>query len=112
MPFEWINETVTVIRAVMVTSNHRTERDWANAQTHVVENCVVQKAASSTDFADPARVRSIDRTLIAPYGADIEEGDRIVSCGRTYVIDGLPTDVRSPSGAVSHMEADLVAWSG
>ena len=112
MPFSWFDKTVTVLRAPVVQYGTRSERDWSQASEHRVAECALVRPTSSTDWRDPARTRAIDKLLIAPYGSDIREGDRISYGGRTYEVDGIPEDRESPTGAVSHLRAALVAWSG
>ena len=112
MPFSWFDKTVTVLRAPVVQYGMRSERDWSQASEHRVAECALVRPTSSTDWRDPARTRAIDRLLIAPHGSDIREGDRIVYGGRTYEVDGIADDRESPTGAVSHLRAALVAWSG
>lgn len=112
MPFSWFDKTVTVRRAPMVQYGARTERDWSKATSRSVSECILVRPTSSTDWGDPARTRAIDKVLIAPHGSDIREGDRISYGGRTYEVDGVPEDRESPTGAVSHLRAALVAWSG
>lgn len=112
MPFSWFDKTVTVLRAPVVQYGMRSERDWSQATSRTVRECILVRPASSTDWRDPARTRAIDKVLIAPYGSDIREGDRISYGGRTYEVDGIAEDRESPTGAVSHMRAALVAWSG
>lgn len=112
MPFSWFDRTVTVLRAPVVQYGTRSERDWSQATSRTVHECILVRPASSTDWDDPARTRAIDMVLIAPYGSDIREGDRILCEGRTYEVDGIPANRTSPTGAVSHVRAALVAWSG
>lgn len=112
MPFSWFDRTVTVRRAPIVAYGMRRERDWSQASDHSISECALVRPTSSTDWDDPARTRAIDMVLIAPYGSDIREGDRISYGGRTYEVDGVPEDRESPTGAVSHLRAALVAWSG
>lgn len=112
MPFSWFDRTVTVSRAPIVAYGTRRERDWSQASEHSISECALVRPTSSTDWDDPARTRAIDMVLIAPYGSDIREGDRILCEGRTYEVDGIPANRTSPTGAVSHVRAALVAWSG
>lgn len=108
----WCNEAVTVRRAAMATVGTRQERDWANATESTVSGCILVRPRTSTDFGDPARTRAIDWLLLAPPASDIAEGDRIVHGGRVYEVDGIALERTSPSGAVSHVRAALVAWGG
>lgn len=108
----WCTDAVTVERAPLVTTNGRTERDWAIAQTHVVGGCSVQTTNTNANLADPSAVAGVDVTLYAPPAADIADGDRITWGGRQFVIDGVPYAWTSPTGRVSHVQARLVAWAG
>lgn len=112
MPFSWFDKTVTVRRAPVVQYGVRSERDWSQATERMVAECILVRPTSSTDWGNAAEPRAIDRVLLAPHGADIREGDRIVYGGRTYEVKGVPEDRESPTGAVSHLRAALVAWSG
>ena len=107
----WCDRTVTIMRAPM-TTGLRAERDWAQATTHDVGGCGLVRPSTSTEFSDPSRVRAIDWLLLAPPAADVAEGDRVVVDGRTYEIDGMPVVRTSPTGAVSHLRAELVGWGG
>lgn len=112
MPPSWFDRTVTVLRAPIAAYGARSERDWSQASEHSIAECILVRPTSSTDWRNAAEPRAIDKVLIAPHGADIREGDRIVYGGRTYEVDGIPEDRESPTGAVSHLRAALVAWSG
>lgn len=108
----WCNETVTVLRAPQRTVGTRTERDWANAQPHVLTGCLVVPSGTSTGFGTVDAVSTADATLYAPQGADIAEGDRVQFDGAPYVVDGIPYAWKSPTGRVSHLQARLRKWAG
>ena len=108
----WCQDSVTVLRARQRTIGTRTERDWANAQSHVIAGCSVQPAGTSTGFGTVDAVSTADATLYAPHGADISEGDRVQHGGATYVVDGIPYAWTSPTGRVSHLQARLRKWAG
>ena len=112
MPFDWWDESATVLRAPMATANGRTERDWSSATSATIHGCAFVRPRSGSDWADPARTRSLEWLLLAPTGSDVRAGDRVVRDGVTYEVDGVPTERRSPTGAVSHLRAELVAWGG
>lgn len=108
----WCRQSVTVLRAPVVTRGMRSERDWANAQSHELSGCSVQPASTSSDFAAVDAVATADATLYAPPLSDIQEGDRVVFAGDTYVVDGIPYEWESPTGRVSHLQARLRRWEG
>lgn len=108
----WCKQTVTVLRAPTRTVGKRTERDWANAQTHTIGGCSVQPAGTSTGFGTMDAVANADAILYAPPSADIAEGDRVEFGGATYVVDGIPYGWESPTGRVSHLQARLTKWAG
>ena len=108
----WCQDSVTVKRAPLVTTGHRSERDWAHATTHTIAGCSVQLAGTSTGFGTVDAVSTADATLYAPVGANLAEGDRVSFGGATYVIDGIPYAWTSPTGRVSHVQARLRKWAG
>ena len=108
----WCSDTVTVLRAPLVTNGTRTERDWTDAQGHAITGCSVQPAGTSSDFGTVDAVANADATLYAPPSADIAEGDRVAFAGATYVVDGIPYEWKSPTGRVSHLQARLRKWAG
>lgn len=108
----WCTDSVTVTRAPLATSNGRTERDWSHAQTHNLTGCSVQQTSTATDFGAVDATHAISATLYAPPSSDIQAEDRIVHGSRTYVVNGAPATVNSPTGAVSHVMALLSAWGG
>ena len=108
----WCQDSVTVLRAPQRTVGARTERDWTNAQSHVLRGCSVQPSGTSSAFGTVDAVSTADATLYAPPNADIAEGDRVQFDGATYVVDGIPYAWRSPTGRVSHLQARLRKWAG
>lgn len=108
----WCQDTATVLRAPLVARGMRTERDWANAQSHELTGCSVQPGGTSTGFGTVDAVSVTDATLYAPPSADVAEGDRVEFAGATYVVDGIPYEWKSPTGRVSHLQARLRKWEG
>ena len=106
------SETVTVLRAPLVDSRGTKERDWANAESHEVAGCNVQPSSTSTGRTDPRESVSFDAVLYAPEGADIKPADRVSCSLGTFSVDGEPQDWESPTGALSHLEANLSKWEG
>ena len=106
----WCNDTVTVWRAPYVEQRGTKVRDWANAEPHEVAGCSVQPAGTSTAWTDPRQALTVQATLFAPLGADIREGDRIEFAGARYSLNGAPLPYRSPTGAASHLFAQLTDW--
>lgn len=105
-------ETVTVSRAPLVASRGTSERDWANATSHVVAGCLVQPAQTSQGASEPRPGISLAATLHAPPGADLAAHDRVkCSLGRFRVV-GAPMAVTSPTGALSHVRAELSREEG
>ena len=106
----WCSDAVTVRRAPYKEQRGTRVRDWENATEHTVEGCSVQPASTSTQWTDPRQALTVRAVLYAPPGADIVEGDRIDFAGASYALDGAPLEWRSPTGAVSHVQAQLVDW--
>lgn len=112
MPLSFMNETVTVIRAPLKDVRGTKVRDWANAATHAVENCLV--TAQSTMQDRDGRELQISDTyrLRAMYDADIDAGDRITWDGETFEVDGDVFKTKSPTGRVSSTRCAISKWSG
>ena len=112
MLHSWCDDTVTVLRAPVVTAGMRSERDWSQAASHTVSGCSLQPAGTSTAFGTVDAVSGADATLYAPPSSDIVEGDRIEFGGVVYVVDGIPYAWKSPTGRVSSKQARLKKWAG
>ena len=108
----WCKTTVTVRRAPLVDSRGTKVRDWSAYVEHEVTGCSVQPASSATAWTDQRQPVTYDAVLYAPPGADVEDGDRIVYAGATYAVDGAPMPWASPTGAIDHVQANLVTWRG
>jgi hypothetical protein len=108
----WCNDSVTVIRAPMVSVRGTKERDWSRAERHVVAGCSVQPIATSTNRNEPRNAVSATMRLLAPPNSDIEAGDRIEFGGGTYSVDGIPPSWRSPFGGCDHMDVTITEWRG
>ena len=111
LPF-WCNDSVTIIRAPLVSVRGTLERDWANAEKHVVEGCSLQPTSTYTDRNDPRDSSSISAQLFAPPASDIERGDRVLFDGLEFSVDGFAMSLRSPFGGCDHMVCNLTDWSG
>lgn len=112
MPLSFMNDTVTVVRAPMITKNGAEVRDWKNATTFMLTNVQVTAQATSRDFEGRVTQVSDRRTLRAKYQADIQPGDRIEWNGDTYEVDGEVFHTKSPTGRVSSTRCTLVRWEG
>ena len=110
----WCNDSVTVVRAPIVTERGREQRDWANARRFVVRGCSLQPSTTETSFDGARRDPSESTaTLICPYGADVSKGDRVIDAdGRSWLVDGVPMGVRSPTGMASNLKVTLREWRG
>lgn len=105
-------ETVSVVRAPLVSVRGTEERDWSASEAHEVAGCSVQFDSTATDRSDARASVSDAATLYAPPGADVAEGDRIRCDLGTFEVNGTPMPRRSPTGAVSHVECQLTRWKG
>lgn len=112
MPLSFMNDSVTVRRAPLVTRNGVQKRDWDNATEHTVANVQVTAASTSRDFDGRVLNVADGRTLRARYAADIQPGDRIVWDGAVYEVDGDVFHSKSPTGRVSSTRCSLVRWEG
>lgn len=109
----WCRDTVTVLRAPVVTRNGREARDWKQAVPHELAGCSLQPSSTETAFDGAQRNASASAArLLCPPGADVREGDRIVAGDGTWEVDGVPMAVTSPTGAASNLSVTLRAWRG
>lgn len=104
-------QSVTRIRPGVKTVRGSDIPDWENATSLVISGCSVQPAA--TEMSQDGRVLGIldGMTAYLPPGADVQEGDRIVYDGETYVLDGAPR-VWEAVFNLSHVQIRLRRWSG
>lgn len=104
-------QSVTRIRPGVKTVRGSDIPDWDNATSLVISGCSVQPAA--TEMSQDGRVLGIldGMTAYLPPGADVQEGDRIVYDGETYVLDGAPR-VWKAAFNLSHVQIRLRRWSG
>lgn len=104
-------QSVTRIRPGVKTVRGSDIPDWENATSLVISGCSVQPAA--TEMSQDGRVLGIldGMTAYLPPGADVQEGDRIVYNGETYVLDGAPR-VWEAAFNLSHVQIRLRRWSG
>lgn len=112
MLHSWCTQAVTVHRAALVDARGSKVRDWNNAATHRIGGCSVQPAATGSDEFNRAEQSTNRWTLYAPPGTDVQRGDRVEFGGTMYEVDGTPYDWQSPTGRVSHRQANLVEWVG
>lgn len=108
----WANDTVTRIRPGSTTRRGSTEPDWTVATSQSISGCSMQPA--STSLSQDGRVLGISEgyTCYFPPGADVQASDRIGFDGKTYTITGELKEWRSPTGRVTHIQAQLERWSG
>ena len=112
MPLSFMTKTVTVLRAPLFQSRGSFTRNWGEAQSHVIGNCQVTGVATSQERDGRVTQVSDRKRLRAPFGSDIQAGDRVVVDGVTYEVDGEVFCTESPTGAVSSVRCDLVKWGG
>lgn len=112
MPLSFFKDSVTVLRAPIISKNGMEKRDWQNAVEHTIFNVQVTAQSTSRDFEGRIEQVSDRRTLRAAYDADVLAGDRIKWDGDIYEIEGLVFHTKSPSGKASSTRCTLVRWNG
>lgn len=105
-------QSVKVVRAPYKDSRGTKVRDWSGtlAKTEV-KGCEFQPVTSDTAWTDPAQAVTIDARLWMPAGTDIQPDDRVEVGSDVYAVQGAPKVWQSPTGAVDHIECDLVRWA-
>lgn len=112
MPLSFMTDSVTVWRAELITKNGQQVRDWRNATSHTVTDCLVTPQSTSREFDGRVTQVTDRRTLRTMYDADIVEGDRVEWCGNTYEIDGEVFHTKSPTGRISTTRCSIIRWEG
>lgn len=105
-------DTVTVVRPTIGPNRYGDDVvDWSTPTLIDIPGCRVIPAAGAEMVVDRDQV--IRRSLLfAPPSADIRATDRIRWQGADYDVDGDVRHWRGPSGALAHIEADLVRVEG
>ena len=105
-------QTVTRVRPGATTSRGSVVPDWTNATTKEITGCSMQPAGTS--LSQDGRVLGImdGFTCFMPADADVQAGDRIVFGGVTYEINGEIRGWPSATGALDHIEINLVRYAG
>ena len=116
MLHSFCHDSVTVVRPGSKQARGTTVADWSVAQSHAIAGCSVQTPNTSMDL-DGRRQTSLAGTLYAPPSVDVRAGDRIdwtdaSGNAHRFLVDGEPMPWVSPTGRVSHVQADLVEWRG
>jgi hypothetical protein len=108
----WANDTVTRIRPGQIERRGSIEPDWTHPTEVQISGCSVQPA--TTSLTQDGRVLGITDvyTCYFPPGVDVAAGDKIRFNGKDYQLMGEPHEWRSPTGAVSSIQAQLERWSG
>jgi len=105
-------ESVIRLRAGTITERGSEIPDWSNPAQAIIDGCLVQPA--STTLTQDGRIEGISEglTVYFPPGTDVASGDRIAYDGQVYIIAGEIKKWKSPSGAVSNLQASLERWKG
>ena len=107
------SKTAYIYRAPYKSERGTQVRDWSSesVQVETVKNCSFQPITSATAWTDPSQAVTSQWRLFMPPGTDIMADDRVQVDGVMYAINGSPEIWESPTGAVSHIAANLIEWS-
>jgi hypothetical protein len=106
-------ETVTRLRLTAAAdrfSGEATSADWSNPDELDIPNCAFDPGDSLEPLAAGRDAVLTKPTVYAPSGSDVTALDRLIVRGRTWQVDGDPSDYRSPfsgwrPGMVIHLKA-------
>lgn len=116
MPFSWHTDTITRIRAPLVTSPYGDpERDWDAATSTPLSGWRIQPMQGSrVNVADTLPRDGLDRRhrAFGPFASDVLTTDRIEWQGETWRIEGDVDRWRSPTGSIAHTELILARMEG
>lgn len=104
-------DEITVARAGVKSSRGVNIRDWDNATTHKITGCSVQPTGTDSTY-DTREGVVVRAKAYLPPDADIQAGDRVSWQGRTFIVDGQPLPINSPTGRLLHIKATLTDWEG
>ena len=108
----WANDSITRLRAAVITQRGSEIPDWSNPDSLVIPGCSVQPAGTSLTEDGRVQGTSDGCTCFLPPGSDVRAGDRILYNGATYTIMGEPRRWTSPTGLVSNVQLQLERWYG
>lgn len=105
-------QTVVRLRPGETTSRGSVIPDWEHVSELAISGCSMQPA--STSLSQDGRVLGISDgfTCYMPADADVQAGDRIAFKGKIYAINGDPREWPSATGALDHIQLNLVRWTG
>ena len=108
----WANDTVTRLRATIITQRGSEIPDWSNPDRLTITGCSMQPAGTSLTQDGRVQGTTDGYTCYLPPGADVLAGDRIEYDGNVYTINGEPRAWQSPTGRVSNTQLQLERWYG
>lgn len=108
----WANDTITRLRAAIITQRGSEIPDWTNPDRLTIHGCSMQPAGTSLTQDGRVQGTTDGYTCYLPPGADVIAGDRIEYGGNVYTINGEPRVWQSPTGWVSNTQLQLERWYG
>ena len=108
----WANDTVTRLRAAVITRRGSEIPDWENPDRLEIPGCSMQPAGTSLTQDGRVQGTTDGYTCYLPPGSDVIAGDRIEYGGNVYTINGESRVWKSPTGSVSNTQLQLERWYG
>ena len=103
--------TLGILRAAETSDGRRTVRDWPNATTTPSPGWALDVGDTAVDNAQ-REGGSVAYTARGPFDADVQQTDRVVILGETFLIDGAVVRQPGPTARTSHTILRLVRWVG
>jgi hypothetical protein len=105
-------ESLITLRAPLVDDGRGgLKRDWGTYVPHVIPGWSLDAGITFGDRDNRAGAK-IAYTARGPIDADVEETDRIVYAGKTYVIEGGVERQMGVTARTSHCIILLARWKG
>lgn len=104
------NETLTRLRAPLISDHGSMVADWDNAAEATLTGWSLQPGASAEDLQNREAVR-VDWTAYGPYEADVTATDKIRLPSGDYSVIGEPERWKSPTGRISSTKLLLRKWA-
>lgn len=109
--FSWAEDTILVEEPVWVSERGKQVATYPGTDVTEVGGCSVQPGTSSSDRDGRDNV-IYGLLVIAPPGTRVSRHAKVTACGQDWKIEGVPAQWPSPTGALAHVELQLIDWEG
>lgn len=107
-------DTLIRVRAGAVKDEYsgQTRLDWTTATQTPIKGCDAQPPLITMEDPTNRDLVLFEWTVFCPAGTDITAYDRAIFNGNTYEVWSNPSQPRSYSGRLDHVQVNLRRWNG